>query len=62
MCERDGRGTGRTVDCVIFCVCVCVCSCMQVCGLRESKREVNECPRETTLGDKGVVGGQAEEK
>lgn len=39
------------------CVCVCVFT-----EAEKRAGEVNECPRETTLGEEEVVGGQAEEK
>lgn len=42
-------------------VCAPLCMCVRVCFI-EGAREVNECPRETTLGEKEVVGGQVEEK
>lgn len=43
---------------------MCVYNCMHVCIFTEAKGagEVNECPRETTLGEEEVVGGQADEK
>lgn len=53
--------------CVPVCVQVGVYVCAHlyacVCFIEaQGAREVNECPRETTLGEKEVVGGQVEEK
>lgn len=46
-----------------MCVCVCVTVCMCVCFTdAKGAGEVKECPRETTLREEEVVGGQAEEK
>lgn len=64
------KESGRTRDrdgisvCVYVCVCVCLCKSMHVWCFTGAKRvkEVNECPRENTLGEVEVVGGQAGEK
>ncbi len=42
---------------------MCLCNSFHVCVYyRRRVGVVNECPRDTTLGEEEVVGGQAEEK
>jgi len=46
------------------CVCMRVTVCVFMCALQMGKgaKEVNERPRETTLGEEEVVRGQVGEK
>lgn len=53
-CKRNVRKI-RDVKGISVCVQLYVC-------LTEAKEAGEVCPRETTLGEEEVVGGQAEEK
>lgn len=61
--EREGRESESDIKDISVCVCVQLYACVCVfTGAEKRAGEVNECPRETTLGEEEVVGGQAEEK